>query len=108
MVCFLNYQCVPKQQKQNSQVMFDHFKRVDAILTNLGITTTEKDIIYKIIASILHLGNIEFECADFGASVKGSTKLHVAIVAQLLGLSPDDLNNALLYRTIEVLGSKIA
>lgn len=87
--------------------MCDQFKRVDQILTRLEITTSEKIIIYNFIAAILHLGNIDFCDTDFGSKVTEMTKIHVAIAARLLELSSDDLEKALLFRTIEVPGLNI-
>lgn len=87
--------------------MINHFENVDRILNVLGISTSERNIIYSFIAVILHLGNIEFEDADSGAIVKETTKIHVSIAARLLKLSADEFENAFLYRTIEVANSKI-
>lgn len=88
--------------------MFDQFNRVDQILISLRITTNERNIIYNFIAAILHLGNIEFSDADFGAIIEETTKIHVTIAAQLLNVSSDELEKALLFRTIEVPGSNIS
>lgn len=88
--------------------MSHHFKKIDQILTSLEITTIEREIIYKFIATILHLGNIEFDDGDLGTIVKESTKIHISVAAQLLSLPSDELEKALLFRTIEVAGSTIS
>lgn len=100
-------QCLPKRREYNVQAMRDGFERVDQILTNLKIATTERNVIYSFIATILHFGNIDFDDTDSGAIVKETSKIHVSIAAKLLNSSSDELENALLFRMIEVPGSKI-
>lgn len=83
------------------------FNRADQILASLGLTEVKRFTIYKIMSAILHLGNIDFEETDFGVQVNVSTKDHIVIASQLLNVSSDDLERAILFRSIEVPGSVI-
>lgn len=81
---------------------------MDRALTSLSITKSERIVIYKFIAAILHLGNIEFDGNDFECIVVEATEKHVCIAAKLLNLSPEDLKQAMLFRIIGVAGSNIS
>lgn len=67
----------------------------------------ERFNIYKMMSAILHLGNIDFEGTDSGVQIGVSTKHHVTIGSKLLNTSSDDLERAILCRSIEVAGSVI-
>lgn len=102
------FQCLPKQLvHEAAQNMSENFIRVDNILSGLGITENEKSVIYEIIAAILHLGNIRFEATDTGTQVIESTEKHVTIASKLMNISPEELKEAILFRSIEVPGSTI-
>lgn len=87
--------------------MSENFARIDHILSILGIAKNEKNAIYKLLAAILHLGNIQFEATDSGAQVIESTEEHVTIASKLMDIFPDKLKEAILFRSIDVAGSII-
>lgn len=86
----------------------NEFIKVDQILSSLGLTEIERFNIYKVISAILHLNNVGFENTDLGVKVNVSTNVHVIIASQMLNVSLGDLENAILYRSIEVPGSIIS
>lgn len=73
----------------------------------MGATENERCLIYEKLAFILHLGNIEFESNEHEARIIESSKQHINIAAELIEISPKDLEEALLFRSIEVAGSTI-
>lgn len=81
------------------------FTEVDQILINLGLEK-ERFIIYKHLAGILHLSNIEFE-TEHETRITELSKKHVIIAAACINVFPDELEKAILMRTIEVCGSVI-
>lgn len=87
--------------------MSENFIKVDNILCGLGITENEKSVIYEFLAAILHLGNIRFEDTDSGTQVIESTEKHVVIASKLMNISPEELKEVILFRSIEVPGSTI-
>lgn len=62
--------------------------------------------IYKILAAILHLGNVDFEGSSMEEELKVSinTKNHFEYASQLLNVEPKLLERSLLMREIEVDG----
>lgn len=70
----------------------------------MGLTSQDKLNIYSTVAAVLHLGNINFE--DDPESTKGGCKIKhrneqsVLITAEMLGLDPRDLRNALITRVL--------
>lgn len=81
------------------------FVSIDHIFSNLGISDDKKSIIYRFLAAILHLGNIEFgshDSADFGggAQIIESTARHVEFAARLLNVSPDKFKWHLLHSSV--------
>lgn len=69
-------------------------------MKSLGIGRRQQGQVWKILAAILHLGNIQFRDALPGqesCTVKNVNQLH--LVAEILGLDSDSLLNALTSRT---------
>lgn len=87
--------------------MSTNFSNVDTILSNLGATENERSIIYENLAIILHLTNIKFEIIDDEVRVTESTKKNVIIASNLIGIPLEHLENAFIYRSIEVAGNNI-
>lgn len=98
------FQCLSKQVK-NDAVKFN-FTNVDQMLVNLGVSENDRNIVYKTLSAILHLGNIEFKSTDT-SEITDSTKKHVNIAANLLKILPEELEKAILFRTIDVARSII-
>ncbi|XP_026885185.2 unconventional myosin-Id isoform X2 [Electrophorus electricus] len=74
------------------------FKAVADAMKVIGFTTDEIQTVYKILATILHLGNLKFG-SDGDATLIENTKL-VAVLAELLSTKEENVEKALLYRTV--------
>ncbi|XP_042013386.1 myosin-11-like isoform X1 [Salvia splendens] len=69
----------------------------------VGISKTEQDAIFRVVASILHLGNIEFtkgKDADSSLLKDDKSKFHLQTVAELLMCDLAALQDALLKRVM--------
>ena len=70
-------------------------------MTNVGIPESEQDAVFQLVATVLHLGNLNFTEAGEHDSSKvidaAATSLEAA--ARLLGVPPDSLARALTTRT---------
>ncbi|EPS63247.1 hypothetical protein M569_11538, partial [Genlisea aurea] len=69
----------------------------------VGISQNEQDSIFRIVAAILHLGNVEFdkgEEVDSSALLNDESKFHLQTAADLLMCDPNALENALLKRVM--------
>ncbi|CAG9794436.1 unnamed protein product [Diatraea saccharalis] len=86
------------------------FNETRNALTTLGVTETEQQNMFTILAAILHLGNVDFHESDpdvspgqdapeEGAYISSSDK-HLSIVCSLLGLSKAELLRWLTHRRI--------
>lgn len=78
------------------------FKATEKALSNFGVTNSEKMDIYRIVAAVLHLGNVSFEEspeARGGCHVKsGSSEAALQTAGKLIGIDPDELRQCLLSR----------
>lgn len=86
--------------------MAQKFTDVDITFDCLGFSEEKKILIYRIISAIIHLGNIEFEGTD-EVKISETSKIHIDIAAELTDMSSDEIVNALLFRSIDILSSKI-
>lgn len=81
------------------------FQLVQSAMNVIGFTVEEQDSIYEIIASILHLGNIQFQTRANDDNAMVSCEIVdetiVENVAKLLQVDGEKLKFALTYRTIE-------
>lgn len=80
------------------------YEQTNRALTNFGVTEEQKQSIYSIVASVLHLGNISF-CDDSddnrgGCRIEsgGSSEKSLEITANLMGLDKDLLRQSLTTR----------
>ncbi|EDO36037.1 predicted protein [Nematostella vectensis] len=86
------------------------FKRMDASMDNVGFSKEEKSNIYRVVAAVLHLGNIIFEDIDDthgGCQVSSKCSDEVNITAKLLGVSPEELQQALTTRLMSAGGADV-
>lgn len=76
---------------------------IDKALINIGVSNEERIKIYKTLAAILHLGNIDFEenSLSEGCQIAASTKNHFTYATQLLGIEQEILEEYLLKRRME-------
>ncbi|XP_016110438.1 unconventional myosin-Id [Sinocyclocheilus grahami] len=74
------------------------FKAVTDAMKVIGFTTEEIQTVYKILATILHLGNLKFG-SDGDVTLIENSKL-VSILGDLLSTKDENVEKALLYRTV--------
>ncbi|KAJ8704631.1 hypothetical protein PYW07_011819 [Mythimna separata] len=85
------------------------FNETRSALVTLGVTESEQRDMFKILAAILHLGNVDLSCEpeesqaenepDDGAYISSDDK-HLSIVCSLLGISETELSRWLTHRRI--------
>lgn len=87
----------------------ENFEAVNRALERVGVSNEKIMRIYRILAAILHLGNIAIK--DDNSSSKCEilqvTRFHFEITADLLNIEQQTLETALLTRDIEVNGDQI-
>lgn len=83
-----------------------HFHEIDNSLATIGFNQTERFHIYKILAAILHLGNVNFEESPMTKEldISDKTQHHFTHASQLLNVEPKVLKKILLMHEIEVNG----
>uniref|UniRef100_A0A665W3J0 Myosin ID n=1 Tax=Echeneis naucrates TaxID=173247 RepID=A0A665W3J0_ECHNA len=74
------------------------FKAVADAMKVIGFTGDEIQTVYKILAAILHLGNLTFG-VDGDVTLIENTKL-VSVLRELLSTKEENVEKALLYRTV--------
>uniref|UniRef100_A0AAY4CWR1 Unconventional myosin-Id n=1 Tax=Denticeps clupeoides TaxID=299321 RepID=A0AAY4CWR1_9TELE len=74
------------------------FKAVADAMKVIGFTPEEIQTVYKILATILHLGNLKFGC-DGDVTLIENTKV-VTVLGDLLSTKEENVTKALLYRTV--------
>ena len=83
----------------------DNFKQVQQAMTVIDFSASEQKEIFHIIASVLHLGNVQFEEEEGKAKIKNPNA--VETVAKLLGVDLNELKEALTHRTIDARGDVV-
>lgn len=81
---------------------------MDKALERIGISHNERHRIYKILAAILHLGNVEIE-DEIGSDkckISEQSRKHLKCAAILLDIEQEVLEIVLLTRSIDVKGSE--
>lgn len=74
------------------------FKAVADAMKVIGFTADEVQTVYKILATILHLGNLTFG-VDGDVTLIENRKL-VSVIRELLSTGEENVEKALLYRTV--------
>lgn len=95
--------CHSKDDFSSSQ----DFVSINKALFEIGMTKEEKTNIYKILAAILHLGNVVFVDNPLTevCQIADSTKTHFSCAAKLLNIATETLEKSLLTRKMELKGS---
>ncbi|KAH7279110.1 hypothetical protein KP509_37G005700 [Ceratopteris richardii] len=86
------------------------YLRTTRAMDIVGISSVEQESIFRILAAILHLGNVEFASGEEHDSsvIKDERSLyHIHIAAELLGCDPSALAKALCTRMISTGGESI-
>nr|XP_043905499.1 myosin VIa isoform X3 [Solea senegalensis] len=83
----------------------DHgdFSRICGAMKKIGLDDTEKLDLFRVVAGVLHLGNINFEEAGStsgGCAIKNQSSKTLEHCAELLGLEEDDLRVSLTSRVM--------
>lgn len=82
----------------------EEFKATMKAMKQLQFDDTQVGVVFKIVAAILHLGNIQFEReTDEKCRVSASSKPALAKAAQLLAIDPKELDQALTTRSIAIM-----
>ena len=82
-----------------------NFKTTDDDLRKLGVDESDRMSIYATIATVLHLGNVDFEDDPDdnrgGCRVSEASEKSLRVTAALLGVDADDLRRALTARVMQ-------
>uniref|UniRef100_A0A8B9VUE2 Unconventional myosin-VI n=1 Tax=Anas zonorhyncha TaxID=75864 RepID=A0A8B9VUE2_9AVES len=83
----------------------DHgdFNRMCTAMKKIGLDDAEKLDLFRVVAGVLHLGNIDFEEAGStsgGCTLKARSQTALECCAALLGLDEDDLRGSLTTRVM--------
>ncbi|XP_075237510.1 unconventional myosin ID [Lycorma delicatula] len=103
------YHYTKQGQSRNGIVITDsdrtsHKAVINACKT-LGFSSHDIDTLWKIVAAVLHLGNINFEQSDDNIIIsKGDSQKSLTRVAKLLEVSEEELKKALTERVIAARG----
>ncbi|KAL4649021.1 unconventional myosin-VI isoform X5 [Arapaima gigas] len=79
------------------------FNRMCVAMKKIGLDDTEKLDLFRVVAGVLHLGNIDFEEAGStsgGCTIKRTSGKMLEYCAELLGLDEDDLQVSLTSRVM--------
>lgn len=81
------------------------FKVCDDAMNHLGMSEDERFSVYTIVASVLHLGNINFEDnhedTKGGCMISPATEKSLLISAKLIGVDKEELREALVSRVMQ-------
>lgn len=79
-----------------------NFAKADRIFSTFGLTENIKITIFELLASVLHLGNIEFEDENDGqAKVLESFEKNLEFASKLMKVPLHDLKTVLLFKTMK-------
>lgn len=84
------------------------FMEVEEAMKTFEFSESERDNIFRIVAAILHLGNVEFDekinnpngANQTSTLIKSSSSTSINSVASILDIPPDVLKRSLTYRSI--------
>ncbi|KAI6076559.1 Unconventional myosin-XV-like protein [Aix galericulata] len=87
----------------------EDFRRLLGTMEALGFSVDEQNSIFRILSSVLHLGNVYFEkyetdCQEIATVVSAA---EIRTVAELLQVSPEGLQKAITFKVTETLREKI-
>ncbi|XP_067317844.1 unconventional myosin-XV [Anolis sagrei] len=87
----------------------EDFHRLLDALEILNFTPQDQESIFRILSSILHLGNVYFEKyeTDFQEVASVVSAREIRVVAELLQISPEGLQRSITYKVTETMREKI-
>uniref|UniRef100_A0A7N4V6M3 Myosin XVA n=1 Tax=Sarcophilus harrisii TaxID=9305 RepID=A0A7N4V6M3_SARHA len=85
------------------------FQRLLSAMEVLNFSIEDQDSIFRILSSILHLGNVYFEKYETDAQEVASvvSAREIQVVAELLQISPEGLQKAITFKVTETMREKI-
>lgn len=88
------------------KVYVNEFQNLDAALAEVNLSTEKRNVLYSILAGILHLGNISFEETSSGCTISGSTRPSLVFASKCLNVNLTELEFTLLNRKMRVKSNK--
>uniref|UniRef100_M3ZGT3 Myosin XVA n=1 Tax=Xiphophorus maculatus TaxID=8083 RepID=M3ZGT3_XIPMA len=87
----------------------DDFRRLLSAMEILHFTPEDQSAIFRVLASILHLGNVYFQKHEADGQEVASvvSAQEIRVVAELLQISPEGLQKAITYKVTETMRDKI-
>ncbi|XP_076608369.1 unconventional myosin-XV [Chaetodon auriga] len=87
----------------------DDFLRLLAAMEILHFTPEDQSAIFRVLSSILHLGNVYFQRHEADGQEVASvvSAQEIRVVAELLQISPEGLQKAITYKVTETMRDKI-
>lgn len=84
------------------------FEELDKSLAKLDVSETARFEMYKLVAAVVHLGNIFFEeNSNDGCGLTADTTQSLEAVADLAGININKLRKELTHKTIEFRSERI-
>ncbi|KAF0699307.1 Aste57867_10097 [Aphanomyces stellatus] len=83
-----------------------HFDKTKAALGRIGLSEVDQTVLFRALAGILHLGQVQFVTVSDEASQLSPQCQHVQHVCQLLGVQRPALESALCSRTVQARNDK--
>merc|ERR1711892_137760 len=85
------------------------FSDVTRGMTAIGFSDNEMDMVFKLVAVVLHTGNLKFESAgNQGSKVASAGKAALSAISKLLGVSEQAVEQALVVRKVAARGEVIS
>ncbi|XP_019719970.1 unconventional myosin-XV-like [Hippocampus comes] len=87
----------------------EDFQRLLAAMEILHFTSDDQSVIFRVLSSILHLGNVYFEKHQTDGQEVATvvSAQEIRVVAELLQISPEGLHKAITYKVMETMRDKI-
>ncbi|XP_042197097.1 unconventional myosin-XV [Callorhinchus milii] len=87
----------------------EDFRRLLSAMEVLGFSSEEQSGIFRILSSVLHLGNVYFEKYETDSQEIASvvSAREIRVVAELLQISPEGLQKSITYKVTETMREKI-
>ncbi|XP_026210607.1 unconventional myosin-XV [Anabas testudineus] len=88
----------------------EDFRRLLAAMEILHFTPDDQSAIFRVLSSILHLGNVYFQKYESDGQEVASvvSAQEIRVVAELLQISPEGLQKAITYKVTETMRDKIS
>ncbi|TMW62346.1 hypothetical protein Poli38472_009839 [Pythium oligandrum] len=80
-----------------------NFERTKHALSLLGLSSEEQNALFRVLAGVLHLGQVVFEPNPDNDEASHVTESSVMVAADLLGLDTTEMNKALCNRTMKAM-----